>query len=115
MYQTAETTTSVSSITMYAVDLPSTYSTDEYRIGFVNGYAGFITRKTGVWWMSVISLTTGSNVWSKTRSTSNIGKCVSCAIRGFDDYFVVGSLTAVAGTHDVMYMDAATGTVNFRT
>ena len=114
MYQTAETTTSVSSITMYAIDLPSSYSGDEYRVGFVNNYAGIITRKFGVWWMSVISLTDGSLVWSKTRTTITSTRCFSCAIRGFDDYFVVGTLNEADANHDIMYMEAATGTVNFR-
>ena len=109
MFQQDETATSITSATMLLVDLPSTYTDEDYQIGFVDGTAGIISRKENNWWVSALNTADGSTRWVKTQS----GITFCSAIRGFDNYFVIISLDKSDNYHEITYIDASTGTVNF--
>ena len=52
--------TDLNNIRMLKVELPSTYSSDEYRLGYVDdGYLGIISKKTATWWAASIDMSSG--------------------------------------------------------
>lgn len=97
---------------MLLVNLPAAYTGLDYKVGFVSGTAAIMHRPENpntseVWWISAINTSSGAKRWSFTYSD-----VASCAIRGYDTYFVVMTYDRSAN-HEVSYIDATSGTVNF--
>ena len=99
--------TDLNNIRMLKVELPSTYSSDEYRLGYVDdGYLGIISKKTATWWAASIDMSSGQPVWSRTKTAQpSLSHCASCAIRGYDDFFAITGKTS--SSYDVLLISAS--------
>ena len=108
LFEHDKSATSLTGLKMLTITMPTAYSSDAYRLGYVDGHVGIISLKVGQWWATSIKIDTASKIWSKTQVFESAAKdCSSCSISGYDDFYVIGGI--ISANPQIMIVDKSTG------